>query len=74
MRRFAVAVAIAVAVGFSAMPGTPAEAAKKVTYNLCKGKDNVGKNISWKCGLEEKCCWQPAINKAACVAKTGVCI
>jgi hypothetical protein len=72
IRIAALAFAMAVAGSFAVI-GT-ADAAKKPTHNLCKGKDNAGKNISWKCGLEEKCCWQPLINKAACVPKTGICL
>ena len=74
MRRIAVAFGFAIAVGLTGLAGAPAEAAKKVTHNQCKTKDTAGKNISWKCGLEEKCCWQPVINKAACVPKTGLCL
>lgn len=72
LRTAAVALAIAVA-GTFAVTDT-ADAAKKPKYNLCKAKDNTGKNVSWKCGTEEKCCWQPLINKSACVPKTGICL
>jgi hypothetical protein len=75
MMRILTGVGLAVALAFTVAGGVPtADAAKKPTHNLCKAKDNAGKNISWKCGLEEKCCWQPFTNKAACVAKTGICL
>lgn len=76
MLRILVALGFAAAIGLTVTTGVPtsAEAAKKPTHNLCKGKDNAGKNISWKCGLEEKCCWQPLVNKAACVPKAGICL
>ena len=74
MSRILLAFALAIALAFTVTGGTPAVAAKKVTHNLCKTKDNAGKNISWKCDLTEKCCWQPFTGKAACVPANGICL
>lgn len=70
MLSLAAAATIALTVGLSA----PVEAAKKPMNKQCLATNSAGKKISFKCGAEEKCCWQPVIQKAACVPATGICL
>ena len=53
---------------------SPVDAAKKPMNKQCLATDSAGKKISFKCGAAEKCCWQPLIQKAACVPATGICL
>lgn len=66
----AAAAAIAVSFGLAA----PVEAAKKPMNKQCLATDSAGKKLSFKCSAAEKCCWQPLIQKAACVPATGICL
>lgn len=66
----AAAATIAIAFGLAA----PVEAAKKPMNKQCLATNNAGKKISFRCSAEEKCCWQPFTQKAACVPATGICL
>ena len=70
--RFIFAAAMALAVGFTvATIATEAEAAKN---KMCKAATMDGKKVSFKCAASEKCCWQPILQKGACVPANGICL
>lgn len=76
MKRILAAAAMAAAVSFAVtgVATTDAEAAKKITKNVCKAKTDAGKKVTWNCAPDEKCCWAAATSKAACVPKSGICL
>jgi hypothetical protein len=73
--RWIVSLAAAAAlVGTFAIAVPTAEAKKKPMNKQCMATNSAGKKVSFSCGAAEKCCWQPVIQKAACVPAPGVCL
>jgi hypothetical protein len=72
--RWIVAVIALIAFAMAMNIGSPAEAAKAPKAKQCLATDAAGKKISFRCAADEKCCWQPIIQKAACIPATGICL
>ncbi len=73
--RTIIAAVMAVAVGITITTvASPAEAAKKGKNKQCMATNAAGKKVSFKCAASEKCCWQPLIQKGACVPANGICL
>lgn len=73
MRRFAL-LGFALALAMALPMGFEAEAGKKKTYNACKGQTLTGQKVSWKCKLDEKCCFGPVTGMGTCAPKSGMCL
>lgn len=68
------ALAVTLSVSFAVPSGFEAEAAKKAKSKQCQASDNAGKKVKFKCGADEKCCWDAVLNKGNCVPASGVCL
>lgn len=74
MRKIAV-LGCALAIGLALPMGFEAEAGKKkMKYNACKAQTLTGQKVSWKCKLDEKCCFGPVTGLGTCAPKSGMCL
>lgn len=78
MTRFLTALGFAAALTMSAALVAPhsfeAEAAKKPKNKQCMATNSAGKKVSFKCGGEEKCCWNVITQKGTCLPANGICL
>jgi hypothetical protein len=75
MTRWMMALGVGVALAMSAPVGMgEAAAKKKVTHNQCTYKNLAGQSQTWKCKLDEKCCFDGFLAKGTCLPKSGVCL
>jgi hypothetical protein len=73
--RWIVSIAAAAALmGTFAVAVPTADAKKAPTKKQCMATTNTGKKVSFTCAAAEKCCWQPLIQKGACVPAPGICL
>ncbi len=70
IRAFTIAAALAFVV---AAPLT-AEAGKKFTHNVCKATSLDGKPVTYKCKLDQKCCYGKLTGAKDCAPKSAVCL
>jgi hypothetical protein len=66
---FALALAMALPMGFEAEAGK-----KKMKHNACKGQTLTGQSVTWKCKLDEKCCFGAVTGMGTCAPKSGMCL
>jgi hypothetical protein len=77
MRWTVIALMAALGMVLSMGTGGSAEAAKKAKApkaKQCQATDLAGKKTTFRCGADEKCCWQPIIQQGSCVPASGVCL
>jgi Cu/Ag efflux protein CusF len=77
MRWTVVALMAALGMAFSmGMAGSAeaAKASKAPKAKQCQAADLTGKKVTFRCGADEKCCWQPIIQQGSCVPASGVCL
>lgn len=76
MTRWMMALGVGLAVAVMAPIGMGEAAAKKkkMTHNQCKYTNLASQTQTWKCKLDEKCCWDGFIAKGTCLPKSGACL
>ena len=50
-----------------------AQAGKRYTYNLCRAMTPQGQPITFKCRLDQRCCYAQISNQKYCVSKSTTC-
>jgi hypothetical protein len=50
-----------------------AQAGKRYTHNLCRAMTPQGQPITFKCRLDQRCCYAQISNQKYCVSKSATC-
>lgn len=59
-------IAIALALAATAPIAGNAEAGKTYKHKLCKAEDLTGKKITFKCKIDQRCCYSKLLNVSKC--------
>jgi hypothetical protein len=67
-----IALATALSLAAAAPFASTVEAGGHYKHKLCKATTLEGKSISFKCKIDEKCCYNKLLNEKNCGSKDGV--
>ncbi len=58
---------------FIAATSISAQAGKRYTHNLCRAVTTQGQPVTFRCRLNQKCCFDQLTNQRFCVSKSATC-